>query len=82
VRKRTAGKPAGSRFRFLPATAARWKDLQTLFGPNGACAGCWCMWFRLPSSEWAVSKGDRNKRAMGKLIRRRIAPGDHRVRGY
>ena len=75
MRKRTAGKPAGPRFRFLPATAARWKDLQTLFGPNGACAGCWCMWFRLPRREWVAGKGDGNKRALAKLLGADIEPG-------
>ena len=75
MRKRPAGKPAGSRLRFLPATPARWKDLQTLFGPNGACAGCWCMWFRLPRSEWAAGKGDGNKRALAKLLRAGTEPG-------
>ena len=75
MRKRTAGKPAGSRFRFLPATAARWKDLQTLFGPHGACAGCWCMWFRLPRREWVAGKGDGNKRALAKLLRMGTEPG-------
>jgi hypothetical protein len=30
----------------LPATAERWPDLEALFGKNGACAGCWCMWWR------------------------------------
>jgi len=33
------------------------------------------MWFRLPRREWVAGKGDGNKRALGKLIRRRIAPG-------
>jgi GNAT superfamily N-acetyltransferase len=61
--------------RFLPATAARWKDLQTLFGTNGACAGCWCMWFRLPRSEWVAGKGDGNKRALAKLLRAGTEPG-------
>ena len=73
--RRPAGKPAGSRFRFLPATPARWKDLQTLFGPKGACAGCWCMWFRLPRSEWAAGKGEGNKRALAQLLRAGTEPG-------
>ena len=61
--------------RFLPATAARWEDLKILFGPNGACAGCWCMWFRLPRREWAAGKGERNKRALRKLLRAGTVPG-------
>jgi GNAT superfamily N-acetyltransferase len=24
-----------------------WTDLEELFGPNGACAGCWCMFWKL-----------------------------------
>lgn len=27
-------------------TPDRWDDLLTLFGPNGACWGCWCMYWR------------------------------------
>ena len=33
-------------------SADRWDDLETLFGPNGAYSGCWCMFLRLPSSEF------------------------------
>ena len=33
---------------FQPLTAARWPDLETLFGVRGACGGCWCMWWRVP----------------------------------
>ena len=33
---------------YCPATPQRWPDLERLFGPRGACAGCWCMWWRLP----------------------------------
>jgi hypothetical protein len=29
--------------KIYPATAERWKDIETLFGPKGAYAGCWCM---------------------------------------
>ena len=61
--------------RFLPATAARWEDLKILFGPNGACAGCWCMWFRLPRREWVAGKGEGNKRALRKLLRAGTVPG-------
>jgi hypothetical protein len=24
-----------------------WADLEALFGGNGACGGCWCMYWRL-----------------------------------
>lgn len=32
-------------------TRALWGELETLFGTNGACAGCWCMFWRLEAGE-------------------------------
>ena len=58
-----------------PATPARWKDLRTLFGEKGACAGCWCMYWRLPRSTWEKQRGDGNKRALEKIVRTGEAPG-------
>ena len=34
-----------------PVTHDRWDDLLRVFGPNGARAGCWCMVWRLSSTE-------------------------------
>jgi GNAT superfamily N-acetyltransferase len=44
-----------------PLTPGRWTDLERLFGPErGACAGCWCMWFKLRRPEWdAAGRGGR-----------------------
>ena len=56
------------RVRIVALTAARWGDFETLFGPRGACAGCWCMWWRLPRSEWTRGKGEGNRRAMRKIV--------------
>src|SRR5262245_26298647 len=47
--------------RIEPATAEAWADLEDLFGPNGASSGCWCMYFRTTSREWA--EGCRNSGA-------------------
>jgi GNAT superfamily N-acetyltransferase len=49
--------------RTAPLTARTWPDLQTLFGPNGAIAGCWCMWWRVPSKQWSSNGSQRNKAA-------------------
>ena len=57
-------------FRVLPLTPERWSDFETLFGPRGACAGCWCMWWRIPRSEWTRGKGDGNRRAMRAIVQR------------
>jgi GNAT superfamily N-acetyltransferase len=52
-----------------PFTLARWSDLAALFGKNGACGGCWCMWYRLPLAQWKAQKGARNRRALHALAR-------------
>ncbi len=51
-----------------PLTPARWDDFVALFGERGACAGCWCMWWRLPRSRWSANRSAGNKRAMKKLV--------------
>lgn len=38
---------------------ALWPDVETLFGANGACGGCWCMHWRQERGEsWDDLKGD------------------------
>jgi GNAT superfamily N-acetyltransferase len=46
-----------------------------LFGPNGACGGCWCMWWRLKRSQFVKQKGPGNKRALKRLVDSGDAPG-------
>lgn len=57
-----------------PATAGRWPDLARLFGAKGACAGCWCMYWRLRHKEFGSGKGAANRRALERLVAAR-APG-------
>lgn len=64
-----------STYNFYPVTRDRWKDLEKLFGENGACAGCWCMYWRLKASVWEKQKGDLNKKAMNKIINSGLIPG-------
>ena len=51
-----------------PLTPGRWKDLVKLFGPRGACAGCWCMEPRQTRSEWEKKRGATNRRLMKRLV--------------
>jgi len=53
---------------FKELTKETWKDFTTLFGERGACGGCWCMHWRLTSSQFDKLKGDGNKKAMKKLV--------------
>lgn len=60
---------------YEPLTPARWFELETLFGPSGACAGCWCMFWRLTGAEFAKASGAPNRRAFRSLVRRGRVPG-------
>ena len=60
---------------FAPLTSARWRDFERLFGQNGGCAGCWCMWFRQSSAEFRSRHGEGNRRALQKLVRSRQSVG-------
>jgi|SRR5215470_19660832 len=57
-----------SDIRFQPVTAERWRDLAELFGPRGACAGCWCMWWRVSRAEWEKNKGEGNRKALKRIV--------------
>jgi GNAT superfamily N-acetyltransferase len=45
----------------FPLTRERWADFERLFGPRGACGGCWCMWWRLTNAEMEAGKGEGNR---------------------
>lgn len=62
-------------FQFQPVTPDRWPDLERLFGPRGACAGCWCMWWRLKRSEFEQQKGEGNRQAMRQIVESGQVPG-------
>ena len=66
---------AGSKITVAPVTPGRWKDLVRLFGPRGACAGCWCMYFRQSRSEFERRRGASNRRALQRLVAGGRKPG-------
>jgi GNAT superfamily N-acetyltransferase len=59
----------------VPVTSERWADLEKLFGPNGAYAGCWCMWWRLKRSEFERSTRDERKDGLKELVDSDQPPG-------
>jgi GNAT superfamily N-acetyltransferase len=61
--------------KFYPATEEKWSDIEKLFGEKGACAGCWCMWWRLKRSEFNKQKGEGNKKALKKIVKAKEVPG-------
>lgn len=58
-----------------PVTAGLWPLLETLFGPQGACYGCWCSYFRLePKLRDALSK-DEKKQLLEQATQEALPPG-------
>ncbi len=60
---------------FKAATPGRWGDLEALFGERGACGGCWCMAWRLSTSDWKAGKGVANRRRLRRLVSSGARPG-------
>lgn len=58
-----------------PLTPERWDDLETLFGARGACAGCWCMWWRIPRAQFVAQQGEGNRTALKALCAGPTPPG-------
>jgi len=58
-----------------PLTPDLWPPFEELFGPRGACGGCWCMTPRLTRSDYEANKGAGNKRAMRALVDAGETPG-------
>ena len=55
---------------FKPLTPETWSAFEKLFGPKGACGGCWCMTWRAQKSEFEKQKGDGNKKAIRNLVKK------------
>jgi GNAT superfamily N-acetyltransferase len=60
---------------FKPLTPSRFPDLERLFGPNGACAGCWCMFWRQTGAEYQARRGEKNRRSLRALVISGRVPG-------
>ncbi len=61
-----------------PLTPARWDDFAALFGPRGACGGCWCMFWlvKRPAFRAGVAGGGKgNKAAFKKRVAKGPPPG-------
>src|SRR4030042_2795719 len=56
-------------------TTETWNDFEKLFGERGACGGCWCMSWRLKSSDFEKQKGLGNKKAIKSLVKERKTIG-------
>jgi GNAT superfamily N-acetyltransferase len=54
---------------FEPLKKSNWPKFEQLFGEKGACGNCWCMYYRLPKSEFNEGKiNSGNKEKMKELV--------------
>jgi GNAT superfamily N-acetyltransferase len=57
-----------------PLTPDLWPALEDLFGDNGACNGCWCMYWRIGSA-YRKQPRQANKAAFREVVERGPSPG-------
>ncbi len=57
-------------FQYHELSPELWPALEELFGHNGACGGCWCMWWRVERGGrlWEETKGQRAHKQLKKLV--------------
>ncbi len=60
---------AAPKLAIRPLTPERWPDVVKLFGPRGACAGCWCTWWRFSTREFRAGLGDGNRRRQERYVK-------------
>jgi GNAT superfamily N-acetyltransferase len=65
-------KESGMTLAVRPLTPDLWPALEDLFGKNGACNGCWCMYGRIGS---AYRQRPREKNKFREIVKRGPPPG-------
>ena len=72
--KRTARRGAQPPCTIRPLTQETWPALEDLFGPLGACNGCWCMYWRI-GSEYKRRDRAANREAFRQIVEHGPSPG-------
>lgn len=62
-----------------PLTPDLWADFEVVMGPQGACYGCWCTYFRMSAAERKEASAAEKKAFMQARVERQPPPG---VIGY
>ncbi len=60
---------------FHPLTQKLWRDFELLFGNDGACGGCWCMYWKLRGKEFSENTGDNARQMQKSIVDSKIVPG-------
>jgi GNAT superfamily N-acetyltransferase len=67
--------------RFEPVAPVLWPQFEALFGPGGACYGCWCTGFRLAPKLRTEYTGEEKREMMRKRVETGPPPGLLALRG-
>lgn len=67
--------PVETTVEVVPLTIERWPALEDLFGPQGACYGCWCTYFRLPPAKRRAGTRETNKAHLMSRVEAGPPPG-------
>jgi GNAT superfamily N-acetyltransferase len=60
---------------FHPLTSKLWRDFEVLFGDNGACGGCWCMYWKLRGKAFEEATGDVARQMQKRIVDAKTVPG-------
>ena len=60
---------------FHPLTQKLWRDFELLFGKNGACGGCWCMYWKLRGKDFTDNTGNTARQMQKAIVDSKTVPG-------
>lgn len=60
---------------FKPLKRNLWTDLEELFGPRGACGGCWCMYWKLRGKAYEEARGYETRQMHKSVVDSGVATG-------
>jgi GNAT superfamily N-acetyltransferase len=60
---------------FHSLTPDRWLDFEKLFGPRGACGGCWCLFWKKPRKQYLTDAYERNRIDQKMIVECGTVPG-------
>ena len=60
---------------FRPLTPNLWTNFEHLFGPRGACGGCWCMFWKLRGKAFDENIGEATRQMQKSYVESGAIPG-------
>jgi GNAT superfamily N-acetyltransferase len=60
---------------FKPLKRNLWTDFEELFGPHGACAGCWCMFWKLRGKAFDEVRGYETRQMHKSIVDSGVSTG-------